>query len=72
MQLEGPTTAEVDEMYVGGRSKRIGASVKPKTPVLGVVEGNSYPDYRGILEFGEKRNRRRVPLGIKEIFADLS
>lgn len=29
---------EVDEMYVGGRSKRLGASVKPQTPALGVVE----------------------------------
>jgi transposase len=38
MQLEGSTTVEVDEMYVGGRSKRLGAIAKPKTPVLGVVE----------------------------------
>ncbi len=38
MQLEGPTTVEVDEMYVGGRVKRNRAIEKPKTPVLGAVE----------------------------------
>src|SRR5579884_1916836 len=37
-KLEGPTTVEVDEMYVGGRIKRIHAAEKPKTPVIGAVE----------------------------------
>jgi len=38
IQLEGPTTVEVDEMYVGGRTKRRHMIEKPKTPVLGAVE----------------------------------
>jgi transposase len=37
-KLEGPTTVEVDEMYVGGRTKRLHAIEKPKTTVLGAVE----------------------------------
>ena len=37
-KLEGPATVEVDEMYVGGRTKRLNATIKPKTPVLGAVE----------------------------------
>jgi transposase-like protein len=38
MQLEGPTTVEVDEMYVGGKTKRRHMIEKPKTPVVGAVE----------------------------------
>src|SRR5271167_3695793 len=38
MQLEGPATVEIDEMYVGGRTKRLGAIEKPKTTVVGAVE----------------------------------
>src|SRR5712692_8976281 len=37
-KLEGPATVEIDEMYVGGRTKRLHAIEKPKTPVLGAVE----------------------------------
>lgn len=37
LQLEG-STVEVDEMYVGGRTKRRNMMEKPKTPVLGVVQ----------------------------------
>jgi transposase-like protein len=40
LQLEG-STVEVDEMYVGGRTRRIHAMEKPKTPVLGVVQRKS-------------------------------
>jgi transposase len=40
-KLEGPTTVEVDEMYVGGRTKRLHAIEKPKTTVLGVVARKS-------------------------------
>jgi transposase-like protein len=39
--LEGPITVEVDEMYVGGRTKRLRAIPKPKTPVVGAVERGS-------------------------------
>jgi transposase-like protein len=39
MKLEGPTTPiEVDEMYVGPLTRRIGRITKPKTPVVGMVE----------------------------------
>src|SRR5271166_2993039 len=38
MQLEGPATVEIDEMYVGGTTKRLGAIPKPKTTVVGAVE----------------------------------
>jgi len=37
-KLEGPATVEVDETYVGGRSKRLRAIEKPKITVLGAVE----------------------------------
>ena len=37
-KLEGPATVEVDEMYVGGRTKRLHAIEKLKTTVLGAVE----------------------------------
>jgi len=37
-KLEGPATVEVDEMYVGGRTKRLHTMEKPKTPVVGAVE----------------------------------
>ena len=40
-KLEGPTTVEVDEMYVGGRTKRLHAIEKPKSTVLGVVSRKS-------------------------------
>lgn len=36
-KLEG-YSVEVDEMYVGGRTKRLGGIVKPKVPVVGMVE----------------------------------
>ena len=35
------STVEVDEMYVGGRTKRLGAMEKPKPTVLGVVQRRS-------------------------------
>ncbi|MFZ3214153.1 MAG: IS1595 family transposase [Terriglobales bacterium] len=37
-KLEGPATVEIDEMYVGGRTKRLHTMEKPKTPVVGAVE----------------------------------
>jgi len=37
-KLEGSATVEIDEMYVGGRTKRLHAMEKPKTPVVGAVE----------------------------------
>jgi len=40
LQLEG-STVEVDEMYVGGRTKRRNMIDKPKTPVVGVVQRKS-------------------------------
>src|SRR5258708_5031211 len=40
LQLEG-STVEVDEMYVGGRTKRRNMIEKPKTPVVGVVQRKS-------------------------------
>jgi transposase-like protein len=40
IRLEG-STVEVDEMYVGGRSKRLRAIPKPKTTVVGVVQRKS-------------------------------
>lgn len=40
LQLEG-STVEVDEMYVGGRTKRLRAIDKPKATVLGVVQRKS-------------------------------
>jgi transposase-like protein len=40
LQLEG-STVEVDEMYVGGRTKRLHAIEKPKSTVLGVVQRKS-------------------------------
>src|SRR6266850_2502079 len=40
LQLEG-STVEVDEMYVGGRTKRLHAAEKPKSTVLGVVQRKS-------------------------------
>ena len=40
LQLEG-ATVEVDEMYVGGRTKRIDMKERPKTPVVGVVSRKS-------------------------------
>jgi transposase len=40
IRLEG-STVEVDEMYVGGRTKRLHAIPKPKTTVLGVVQRKS-------------------------------
>ncbi|MBZ5533024.1 MAG: IS1595 family transposase [Acidobacteriia bacterium] len=40
IRLEG-STVEVDEMYVGGKSVRLGATAKPKTPVVGVVHRKS-------------------------------
>jgi transposase len=40
IRLEG-STVEVDEMYVGGRTKRRNAIEKPKTSVVGVVQRKS-------------------------------
>jgi transposase-like protein len=40
LQLEG-STVEVDEMYVGGRTKRRNMIEKPKTSVVGVVQRKS-------------------------------
>src|SRR5712691_6944268 len=40
IRLEG-STVEVDEMYVGGRSRRRNAIEKPKTSVVGVVQRKS-------------------------------
>jgi transposase len=40
LQLEG-STVEVDEMYVGGRTKRRNMIERPKTPVVGVVQRKS-------------------------------
>jgi transposase len=40
LQLEG-STVEVDEMYVGGRTKRLRGIDKPKATVLGVVQRKS-------------------------------
>lgn len=37
-KLEGPATVEIDETYVGGRTKRLHAIPKPKTTVVGAVE----------------------------------
>lgn len=37
-KLEGPATVEIDEMYVGGRTKRLNTIPKPKTPVIGAVD----------------------------------
>lgn len=36
-KLEGPATVEVDEMYVGRRTKRLHAIDKPKSTVIGAV-----------------------------------
>jgi hypothetical protein len=36
-KLEGPATVEIDEMYVGGRSRRLHAIEKPKTTIVGAV-----------------------------------
>jgi transposase len=37
-KLEGPATVEIDETYVGGRTKRLNTIPKPKTTVVGAVE----------------------------------
>jgi len=40
-KLDGPATVEIDEMYVGGRTKRLHAIEKPKTTVVGAVSRKS-------------------------------
>jgi transposase len=37
-KLEGPATVEIDETYMGGRTKRLNTIPKPKTTVVGAVE----------------------------------